>query len=210
MLKLKTEARKSGAARVAGLIPAVIYGPKIESISISVPEKELSKLWKEAGESTVITLETETGNQDVLINEIARDPVSDTIIHADFYAVDKNKKVGVEVPLEFVGVAPAVKEFGGVIMKIAHEIGIEALPKDLPHAIEVDLSSLTALEDHITAGDIKLPPGVTLTASAEEIIAIVTAAKEETEEASATEIDMSAIELSEKKGKKEDEDAASE
>jgi len=208
MLKLKTEARKGGSARVAGFVPAVIYGPKIDSVSVSVPEKELMKVWKEAGESTVITLETEAGSQDVLIHDIARDPVSDTIIHADFYAIDKNKPVHVDVPLEFVGAAPAVKEFGGVLMKIAHEIGIEALPKDLPASIDVDLSSLTALDAHITAGDIKLPAGVTLTVAPEEIIALVTAAKEETEEASSGEIDMSAIELSEQKGKKEEEEAA--
>lgn len=209
MLKLKTEARKAGSNLVEGIVPAVVYGPKIETKSIAISSAEFHKLWKSAGESTVITLEIEGGNQDVLIHDIARNPVTDAIIHVDFYAVDQNKPVSINVPIEFVGTAPAVKEFGGVFMKIAHEIGIEALPKDLPHGIEVDISGLVALEDQIKASDIKLPSGVTLTVDPEEVIALVTAAKEETDEAS-TEIDMSAIELSEKKGKKEEEEIPAE
>lgn len=205
MLKLKTEARVAGGKRTVGSIPAVVYGPKIETKSITIPSSDFQKLWKSAGESTVITLESAEGNQDVLIHEISRNPVNEAIIHVDFYAVDQNKPVSINVQIEFVGTAPAVKEFGGVFMKIAHEIGIEALPKDLPHGIEVDISGLVALEDQIKASDIKLPSGVSLTADPEDVIALVTAAKEETEEAP-TEIDMSAIELSEKKGKKEDEE----
>lgn len=203
MLKLKTEARESGAPRQKGMVPAVVYGPKMETVTFSVIESELQKVWKAAGESTVITLESASGNHDVLIHDIARDPVSDAIIHVDFYAVDKNKPVEINVHLEFVGVAPAVKELGGVLMKVAHEITISALPKDLPHALEVDVSSITGFDAHVTAGDIKLPAGVTLVTDAEEIIALVAAAKEEVEEDSAP-IDISAIELSEKKGKKED------
>lgn len=205
MLKLKTEARVAGGKRTVGSIPAVVYGPKIETKSITIPSSDFQKLWKSAGESTVITLESAEGNQDVLIHEISRNPVNEAIIHVDFYAVDQNKPVSINVQIEFVGTAPAVKEFGGVFMKIAHEIGIEALPKDLPHGIEVDISGLVALEDQIKASDIKLPSGVSLTADPEDVIALVTAAKEETEEAP-TEIDMSAIELSEKKGKKEEEE----
>lgn len=209
MLKLKTEARVAGSKLVEGSIPAVVYGPKIETTSISISGAEFHKLWKQAGESTVITLESANGNNDVLIHEIARNPVTDAIIHVDFYAVDKNKPVQIDVPLEFIGVAPAIKEFGAVLMKVVHEIGIEALPKDLPHGIEVDISSLTTLESQIKASDIKLPAGVTLTVDPEEVIALVAAAKEETDEAP-TEIDMSAIELSEQKGKKEEEEVPAE
>ncbi len=204
MLKLKTETRNSGSQRQVGVVPAVVYGPKMETTPIAVSQAELKRVWKSAGESTVITLEGAIGGIDVLIHDIQRDPVKSDIIHVDFYAVDKDKKIAVDIQLEFIGTAPAVKEQGGVFMKIAHELSIEALPKDLPHAIEVDISSLKNLEDQITAGDIKLPTGVTLNVDPEEVIAIVAAAKEETDEAPVT-IDMSAIGLSEKKGKKEEE-----
>lgn len=205
MLKLKTEARVAGSKLGAGIIPAVMYGPKTETTSVAISGPDFQKLWKKAGESTVVTLENENGSNDVLIHDIARHPVTDAIIHVDFYAVDKNKSVQINVALEFIGVAPAVKEFGAVFMTIAHEIGIGALPKDLPHGIEIDISGLAALDDQIKASDIKLPAGVTLTGDPDEVIALVTAAKEE-EEISPTEIDMTAIELSEKKGKKEDDE----
>jgi large subunit ribosomal protein L25 len=205
MLKLKTEMREGGSNRIAGFIPAVVYGPKMESVSISVPEVEFNKVWKSAGESTVITLESEKASFDVLIHDIARNVVTDKIIHVDFYAVDKNKTVEINVPIEFVGTAPAVKALGGVLMKVAHEITIEALPKDLPHVLEVDISSLVDFDSQITAGSITLPAGVTLVTEADEVIALVSAAKEESETDTGP-VDISSIELSEKKGKKEDAD----
>lgn len=205
MLKLKAESREGGKARVAGQIPAVIYGPKMAATSVSLPEAEFQKIWKAAGESTVVTLECADGNHDVLIHDIARNVVTDAIIHVDFYAIDKNVAVEIAVPLEFTGVAPAVKDLGGILIKALHELQIEALPKDLPHGIEVDISSLATFEDQIKAADIKLPAGVTLKTDAEEVVALVSAAKEEVEE-EAGPIDMSAIELSEKKGKKDDEE----
>lgn len=204
MLKLKAEPRESGKAAVSGVIRAVMYGPKNPTSSISVREAEFNKIWKAAGESTIVTLECVDGDHDTLIHDIARDPVSDAITHVDFYTVDKDVKVSVAVPIEFIGVSPAVKDLGGILIKVMHELEIEALPKDLPHGLEVDISSLATFTDHITAGDISLPPGVSLKVGPEEIVALVNEAKEETEEVSAP-IDMDAIGLSVEKGKKEDE-----
>jgi large subunit ribosomal protein L25 len=202
MLKLKADVREAGKARVKGFIPAVMYGPKNPTASISVSEAEFNKIWKAAGESTVVTLECADGEHDALIHDIARDPVTDAIVHADFYTVDKNTKVQVAVALEFVGVSPAVKDLGGILIKVLHELEIEALPKDLPHGLEVDISSLATFEDHITAADIVLPEGVSLKADASEIVALVNAPKEEKEE-EVTAIDMDAIEVTDQKGKKE-------
>lgn len=203
MLTLKAEARESGKGRVKGVIRAVMYGPKNPATSIAVSEAEFNKIWKAAGESSVVTLQLADGDHDTLIHDIARDPVSDAINHVDFYAVDKNVKVSVAVPIEFVGISPAVKDLGGILIKVMHELEIEALPKDLPHGLEIDISSLVTFEDHITAADIKLPAGVSLKIEPEEIVALVNPAKEEVEEESGP-IDMSAIEISEKKGKKEE------
>jgi large subunit ribosomal protein L25 len=208
MLKLKAEARESGKAAVPGVIRAVMYGPKNPTASIAVSEAEFNKIWKAAGESTVVTLECADGEHDTLIHDIARNPVTDAITHVDFYAVDKNVKVSVAVPIEFIGVSPAVKDLGGILIKVMHELEIEALPKDLPHGLEVDISSLVDFQSHITAGDIVLPSGVSLTVAPEEIVALVNEAKEEVEEATAP-IDMDAIGLSVEKGKKEEEGDAS-
>ena len=91
----------------------------------------------------------------------------------------------------------------------AHEIEIEAFPKDLPHSIEVDVSSIVDFDTQIKVGDLKLPAGVTAKTDADEVVALAAAAKEEVEEVAAP-IDMSAIEISEKKGKKEEEEIPAE
>ncbi len=207
MLKLKTEKREGGKTVEDAKIPAVFYGPKAESTPIWVNEIELLKVWKEAGESTVVTLSLDGVDHDTLIHDIDREPVKGKIRHVDFYVLEKGKKVEIAIPLEFVGVSEAVKTLGGSLVKVLHEVEIEAMPKDLPHEIEVDISSLVDFESKIHAGDIKLPAGVTLKTDAEEVIALVAEAKEEEEEVPA-ELDMSAIEVTDQKGKKEEGESA--
>ncbi|HEC30687.1 MAG TPA: 50S ribosomal protein L25 [Candidatus Yonathbacteria bacterium] len=208
MLTLKAEIREatedSSSLRAAGKVPAVFYGSKEKTtISISVENKEFVKALKEAGESSVITLDTSKGKKGVLIHEVQFDPVTDKPIHVDFYVVDQTKEVEVAVPIEFIGVSPAVKELGGILVKIMHEIEIKALPQDLPTNIKVDISILIDFSSRILVKDLKLPKGVIATANLDDAVANISEAKEEVEEAPA-EIDMDAVEV-EKKGKKEEE-----
>ena len=112
-----------------------------------------------------------------------------------------------QVPFEFKGEAPAVKSGLGTLVKVMHEIEIEAKPKDLPHGIEVDVLRLKTLEDQIIVKDVTLPPGVTSITNGDEVIAMISAIREEEEEEVAPEADLSQIEV-EKKGKKEEEGAA--
>ncbi|MFA6050439.1 MAG: 50S ribosomal protein L25, partial [Candidatus Paceibacterota bacterium] len=142
-------------------------------------------------------------------HEVDVDPITGTIRHADFYVIEKGKKLSVHVPVEFEGIAPAVKEFGGILVKVLHEVEVEAMPKDLPHALHADVSSIVDFDTHVTAGQIVLPAGVTLLTDPEEIIAMVAKPKEEVEEAPA--FDPNAVEV-EKKGKEAnpDEDGAAE
>ncbi len=190
--------------RVSGKIPAVFYGPKEATTPISVDAKEFGKVWKQAGESSVIILKDATGTEhETLIHDIDIHPLTGAPRHADFYVIEKGKKVEVSVPLVFDGVAPAVKDLGGILVKVHREIEIEAAPRDLPHDIKVDISRLVQLDDVIKAGDLALPSGVELRMDADEVVAAIAEAKEETEEAP-TAIDMSAIEV-EKKGKEDKE-----
>lgn len=188
--------------RKQGETPAVFYGLDKNTTPISIPSKEFQKIWKEAGESTTINLETEGGTINTLIHDVAIDPLTGYPLHADFLVIDINKKITVSIPLEFEGIAPAVKEGIGTLVKVMHEIEIEALPKDLPHAIIVDISNLVDLDSQITVADLKLSSGVTAVAEAEEVVAAISVMKEEKEEETAP-IDLSAIEV-EKKGKKEE------
>ncbi len=211
MLTLTIEKRdgKLTDVRNEGKIPAVFYGPKAAATSIAVNEIEFNKVWKEAGESTVVTLTGLGEDHDALIHDIDREPVKGAIRHVDFYVIEKGKKVQVAMPIEFVGVAPAVKDLGGTLVKVLHEVEIEAMPKDLPHALEVDISSLVDFDSQIKASDIKLPNGVSLVTDAEEVVVLAAAAKDEPEEPAAP-VDISSIELSVEKGKKEEDEAAAE
>ena len=185
--------------RQEGKVPAVFYGPKEENTPITINEGELLKVYNEAGESSVIILKEGDKEHEALIYDIQWNAVSGRPMHIDFYVIEKGKKIQVSVPVEFVGESPAVKTMGGILMKVMHEIEIEALPKDLPQDIKADISSLVNFDSKITAGDVVMPAGVTLISDKEEVIALVQEVKEVVEEAP---MDLSSIEV-EKKGKEE-------
>ncbi len=202
MLKLdivkREKSQKLEALRKAGKLPAVYYGPKEKSTPITVSQAEFQKVWKKAGESSIIELHGIGDTHDALIHEIDVHPVTGIPRHADFYVIEKGKKVEVAVPIIFDGIAPAVKDLGGILVKVLRELRIEATPKDLPHDVHVDISALTELTSVITAKDIKIGAGVTLLVGADDVVASIAEAKEEVEEAAP--VDLSAIEV-EKKGK---------
>ena len=193
--------------RRCGSIPAVFYGPSHKSTSISVTRVAFDKAYKEAGESAIITLKVGAISVDALIHDVELDPVIGEPIHADFYIVAKDQKIEVDIPLEFVGVAPAEK-LGGVTTKVMHELRIESLPGKIPQHIVVDLSKLEAMDSHITVGDLILGDGVRAILEKTEVVVTISAQREEETETPA-EIDMSSIEV-EKKGKKEEEEVPAE
>ncbi|MFH1473131.1 MAG: 50S ribosomal protein L25 [bacterium] len=210
MLTLKTELRdvkiKPELIRKAGKIPAVFYGKNEASTPIAISIIDFNKVWKTAGESTVVVLETPDGEKESLIHDVDIDPITGLARHADFYVFEKGHKVSVELSLEFEGVSPAVKDLGGSFVKVLHEIKVEAMPRDLPPHITVDISSLQNFGDQILAKDLVLPNGVTLEEEPDEVIALVSAPREEIIEEPA-EIDLSEIEV-EKKGKEEGDEEA--
>jgi large subunit ribosomal protein L25 len=212
MISLSIEKRDAAAKlsdiRKAGKVPAVYYGPKEASTSISVNAIEFKKVLKKAGESSVVVLTGAGEEHESLIHDLDIHPLTGEVRHADFYVFEKGKKLEVAVQLNFTGIAPAVKDKGGILVKVHREVTIEAAPKDLPHELEVDISKLVELTDTISAKDIKLPAGVELKINPEEVIASISEAKEEVEEVPVAP-DLSAIEV-EAKGKeaKEGEDGA--
>lgn len=209
-ITLKIEKRdpavKPDMVRKEGKIPAVLYGPKEPNLPIAINAKAFEKVLREAGETTIVDLEGEGEAKEALIHQVDHHPVSDVVEHVDFYVVEKGKKVNADIPFVFIGEAPAVKSLGGTLMKVMHEVEVEALPKDLPREITVDISSLVTFESQISIKDIAVPSGVTVLAEADEVVAAVAEPKEEEEEAPTT-IDMESIEV-EQKGKKEEEGAA--
>lgn len=209
MIKLAAEPRtlfgkQTKALRQAGKLPVVAYGHHEPPLALTVSAAEFGNVWKQAGESTVIALAIGGEEKEALIHEVAYHPVSGEPIHTDFYLIEKGKVLQVPVRLEFVGASEAVKSLGGILVKVLHQLEVEALPKDLPGHLEVDISQLANLESQILVRDLKLPSGVKPLAGPEEVVASIATVQEEKEEAP---IDLSQIEV-EKKGKVEPEAGA--
>lgn len=193
--------------RQKGQIPAVFYGAGKTSTSITINKIEFKKVWNSAGESSAIKVTTGEEDIDALIHEVQTDPVTDEPIHVDFLAIDMTKKIKVKVPLEYEGVSEAVKSDVGMLVKVLHEIEIEALPKDLPHSIPVDISGLANIKDQINVESLSLPAGVTAITGDLEVVCSIAEQKEVVEEVTEP-VDLSAIEVSVEKGKKEEEGEA--
>ncbi|MFH1200766.1 MAG: 50S ribosomal protein L25 [bacterium] len=207
MFVIKAKKREAGIKlenlRKGGEIPAVFYGAGKETTSISIPIVEFKKVWREAGESSTIKINTPNGEINALIHEVQVDPVTSEPIHVDFLVIDMKKKIRVKVPLVFEGVSNAVKSGIGNLVKVLHEVEIEALPANLPHNLAVDISKLETLKDQVFVSDIKLGAGVTVINNPTEVVASIIEQVEEKEEV-VVPVDLSAIEV-EKKGKKEEE-----
>lgn len=187
--------------RSQGKLPAIVYGPKEEPQALTLDAGVFNKLFKEAGESTIITLTGLKQDTEVLVHDVAFDAEKGGITHVDFYAIERGKELTTDVPLEYIGEAPAVK-LGGTLMRVIHEVEVTCRPSALPQHIEVDVSVLVDFDAQIHIKDIVAPEGVKIENDADEVIAFVQAVEEE-EETETADVDMDAIEV-EAKGKKEE------
>ena len=193
--------KKVSTLRKKGIIPAELYGHGIENLHLSVPVKEFSRAFKEAGESTILKLKVEGGKEfNVLIHDIERNALNDEISHIDFYSVKMDEKLKTRVLLEFIGESLAVKEKNGILVKAMHEIEIEALPADLPHHILVDLSKISEIGGSIFVKDLDFGKGVKVLVEPETVIATVVEQKVEEEVAApAVNVEDIKVESEEKK-----------
>ena len=151
--RAKHSARK---ARSEGRIPGVVYGKGVDSFPVSVDYSEFLRLFRRAGQSSLVDLDVEGKKMKVLIQDYDLDPVKDSFIHVDFYVVNLKEETTVHVPLIFEGESPAVKNLGGIFTPVHTELIIRCLPSDIPHDIVVDISVLKHLHDTITLKDLNL------------------------------------------------------
>lgn len=170
MRDLKME--KLNALRQAGYLPAVVYGPGQPSQNLKVKLTDFVRVHKMAGESDLVMLELDGQSFNVLIGDIERQ--GDKILHVSFLQIQMDKPLEVEINLDFVGKAPAADQ-GGVMLKDLDALRVRCLPRDLVHAIEIDLSVLVAIGDEIRAGAIKLPKGLALVTNADELVVHIAA-----------------------------------
>jgi len=172
----KTLGKKVKSLRKKDILPGVLYGPKIKPLPLEIDLKEFEKIYKETGESTLISLEVVDLKRKylVLIHDLEKDPVTDRIIHIDFYQPSLEEEVTAAVPIIFEGVSLAVKELGGTLVRNIHELEVKALPQNLPHEIKVDISKLKTFEDDILVKDLVVPKEVKILKDPEESVALVT------------------------------------
>lgn len=183
--------------RAKGLMPGEVYGHGFENVHIAVPAKEFTRIFKEAGETTVITLEVGADTIPTLIYEVAHDPLSGAVAHADFYRVRMDEKITAGVPVEFIGQSPAVKG-GGVLIKAVQEVAVEALPGDMPRSFAADISRLTEIGQSLYVKDLPLADsvkkGVLVKLAPDTVVATVIAPRAE-EVAPAAPVDISAVKV---------------
>lgn len=178
MTELQASPRKQLGKQVKnlrneGLLPAVLYGEGVETQPLVLGYKDFGKVYAEAGESSIVKLMVENKAYNVLIHDISYDAYTGKTLHADFHAVRMDKLIRTHVALEFTGESSAVKNDGGILVKVLQELEVEALPQDLPHALLLDMTILAALESKALVKDIVLPKGVKVLTDMDEIIAIV-------------------------------------
>ncbi|MCS7179108.1 MAG: 50S ribosomal protein L25 [Anaerolineae bacterium] len=176
-LELRAEVRTiTGKAvrrlRREGWIPAVLYGPETSSRPLQILAREAEEIIYRAGTSHLITLfiGDERPAPQVLIRGVQRDPIRRNLLHVDFYRVQMDKPITMEIPIVLVGSSPVLERREGILLQGKQTLEIECLPRDLIEAVEVDLSVLTEVDQQITVADLTLPPTIRVLDAPDEMV----------------------------------------
>lgn len=167
--------------RRQGRVPAVLYGPQRESVMLSVDFMELDRLVQKGNiRRTIFSLNLKGGAEETrpaVIKELQTHPVTGQYLHVDFYEIDMQRKLKVNVPVVTKGKAKG-EEFGGMLQIIEREIEVSCLPQNIPDSIEIDVAEL-GIGDTLHVKDLGLPKGVELPPGDNYTIVTVVAPKAE-------------------------------
>ncbi len=167
-LKLSVQERTLHGKKVTklrheGIVPAVVYGPDIEPISVQVEEGVMKRLYRQAGTYTPVYLEVGSKKLITMIKELDRDPVRGSIRHVSFHAVNASEPVTAEVPIHLDGEGESEAEKTGLmVLQTIDKIEVKALPTDLPDALRANIRGLVEAGEKLLVSDIVLPKGVEL------------------------------------------------
>ncbi|MFA5010183.1 MAG: 50S ribosomal protein L25 [Patescibacteria group bacterium] len=179
-LEIRDAATKADVLRRQGKLPLALYGKGVDPVLLVGDTLNITKTLKRAGESSLVNIKIQGGeDRIVLFKEPQYDPTNGAVMHVDLYQVNLKEKIRAEVPLSFIGEAPAIEAVEGVLVTNRDKIEVECLPNDLPHEIPVDLTGLHNIDDEIKVKDLKLPTGVEVLDDPEELIVIITKQREE-------------------------------
>jgi large subunit ribosomal protein L25 len=174
--------KKVSQLRRSGLVPAVVYGSKIDAFNIQIPYRELQATLLKAGGTNLISVVVDGNSTPVLAREVQRSVLRGEIMHVDFLAVDMTQTIRAEIPVHVVGEAPAVKNGMGVLVQLANTLVIEALPADLINRIEVDVTKLRNVNDAVHVSDLNLGDKVTIIGEDDEMLVRIVMESEGVEE----------------------------
>lgn len=170
------------ALRREGKLPAILYGKHVDTIPVVIDLRDATKQLGGLSPSALIQIHLDGEEYFALVREKQRDILRGTLTHIDFQAVSLTETVRAEVAIDLVGDSPAVKDMGGILVTNVEQLDVEALPRDLPERIEVDVSNLEDIGDAIYVRDLSLPESVTVFAEPDDVIVVVTLPAEELEE----------------------------
>jgi len=166
-VKGSAEARR---LRTTGKVPGILYGHGVDPLPLAVGSRELrAALTSEAGLNALISLDVDGSRHLAMARQLQRHPVRRSIDHVDFVIVRRDEIVSAEVPVHLVGEAQEVERADGLVEQQLFSLVVHATPGDIPHGIEVDISSLS-IGEAIRVGDLKLPTGVTTEVDPEETV----------------------------------------
>lgn len=172
---LREERGKQAAKRLrnSGMIPAVIYGHKEESIPISIESSELGRLLRqEKGDNVIVNLSWDKKGKKTIIKEVQRNPVTSEVIHVDFQHLIPTEKIEIDVPILLMGTPVGVKE-GGLVEHVVRKISVRCLPKNIPSHLELDVSELK-IGESVHVSDLTVKNGEILDRPEETVVTVIT------------------------------------
>ncbi|HEV1996990.1 MAG TPA: 50S ribosomal protein L25 [Candidatus Dormibacteraeota bacterium] len=181
----RTELRKrSRLVRRAGSIPAVIYGHRVDPVSVSVPRREFERQFHRSGKTQLMDLhlEGEAKPRKVLVRIVTYNPRGGNPLHIDFYQVNLKEKINADVPIVVVGESPAVLRRDGELAQNLHSLRVHCLPADIPEHIEVDVSRLENVDDSIRISELVIPDEVEVVSDPDDVVIKVAAPRVAEEE----------------------------
>jgi large subunit ribosomal protein L25 len=173
--------KKLKALRRSDILPGNIYGESMKSKAVQLPFKDFITTFKKAGETHIVYLAIEGTEKElpVLIQNVQTHPITDLLRHVDFRKVNLKKKIETHVPLQFINDSDAVTQNKGILLTLANELLVEALPEEIPQQVEIDISVLKELNDEIKVSDLKLSGNFTVKDDAEKVLVRISELKEE-------------------------------
>jgi len=189
--------KKTKRLRRAGFIPATLYGPRMEPVSLQVQERDLRRVLDRAGTSHLISLRIDEADKPrmTLAREIQRDLITHSLLHVDLYEVVMTEKTTAEIPISLLGEAPVVAQKTGLLVRGLDSVQVQCLPGELIESIEVDVSVLRETDEVILVKDLPVDEAIEILTNPEEVVVKVLPVRALVEEVVEEEVEVPEVEV---------------